>query len=126
MALECFYRHRMVVGGLRSSIICGNEATSLVLDCVGLTATFPKLRGIRRIHVTARIRPSTRQRKCTASWEHEAPGRLLLRKPMWLRHRELARGKITVIGMGALYPFPSAGLPLKEDMSFPGRPHPAQ
>ena len=33
--------------------------------------------------------------------------------------------KITVMGTGAVYPFPSPGLPLKEDMIFLGRPHPA-
>ena len=33
--------------------------------------------------------------------------------------------KITVMGTGAVYPFPSPGLPLKEDMIFRGRPHPA-
>ena len=31
--------------------------------------------------------------------------------------------KITVMGTGAVYPFPSPGLPLKEDMIFLGRPH---
>ena len=29
------------------------------------------------------------------------------------------------MGTGAVYPFPSPGLPLKEDMIFLGRPHPA-
>jgi GDP-L-fucose synthase len=33
--------------------------------------------------------------------------------------------KIAVMGTGAVYPFPSPGLPLKEDMIFLGRPHPA-
>ncbi len=33
--------------------------------------------------------------------------------------------KITVMGTGTVYPFPSPGLPLKEDMIFMGRPHPA-
>ena len=33
--------------------------------------------------------------------------------------------KITVMGTGAVYPFPSPGLPLKEDMIFLGRPYPA-
>lgn len=31
--------------------------------------------------------------------------------------------KITVMGTGAVYPFPSPGLPLEEDMIFLGRPH---
>jgi GDP-L-fucose synthase len=31
--------------------------------------------------------------------------------------------KITVMGSGAVYPFPSPGLPLKEDMIFLGWPH---
>jgi len=31
--------------------------------------------------------------------------------------------KITVMGTGAVYPYPSPGLPLKEDMIFQGRPH---
>jgi GDP-L-fucose synthase len=34
--------------------------------------------------------------------------------------------KITVMGTGAVYPYPSPGLPLKEDMIFLGRPHPAE
>jgi GDP-L-fucose synthase len=34
--------------------------------------------------------------------------------------------KITVMGTGSVYPFPSPGLPLKEDMIFMGRPHAAQ
>lgn len=34
--------------------------------------------------------------------------------------------KITVMGSGAVYPFPSPGLPLKEDMIFMGEPHPAE
>ena len=33
--------------------------------------------------------------------------------------------KVTAMGTGAVYPFPSPGLPLKEDMIFLGRPHPA-
>ena len=33
--------------------------------------------------------------------------------------------KVTVMGTGAVYPFPSPGLPLKEDMIFLGRPHSA-
>lgn len=34
--------------------------------------------------------------------------------------------KITVMGTGAVYPFPSPGLPLKEDMIFLGEPHHAE
>ena len=34
--------------------------------------------------------------------------------------------KVTAMGTGSVYPFPSPGLPLKEDMIFLGRPHPAQ
>jgi GDP-L-fucose synthase len=39
--------------------------------------------------------------------------------------RRASVSKITVVGTGTVYPFPSAGLPLKEDMIFLGRPHPA-
>ena len=34
--------------------------------------------------------------------------------------------KITVMGTGAVYPYPSPGLPLKENMIFLGEPHPAE
>jgi GDP-L-fucose synthase len=34
--------------------------------------------------------------------------------------------KITVMGTGAVYPYPSPGLPLKESMIFLGEPHPAE
>lgn len=34
--------------------------------------------------------------------------------------------KITVMGTGAIYPYPSPSLPLKEDMIFQGRPHHAE
>lgn len=34
--------------------------------------------------------------------------------------------KITVMGTGAVYPYPSPGLPLREDMIFMGSPHPAE
>lgn len=34
--------------------------------------------------------------------------------------------KITVMGTGAVYPYPSPGLPLREDMIFMGRPHHAE
>ena len=34
--------------------------------------------------------------------------------------------KITVMGTGAVYPYPSPALPLKEDMIFLGEPHPAE
>jgi GDP-L-fucose synthase len=34
--------------------------------------------------------------------------------------------KITVMGTGAVYPFPSPGLPLEENMIFMGEPHPAE
>lgn len=34
--------------------------------------------------------------------------------------------KITVMGTGAVYPYPSPGLPLQEDMIFLGVPHPAE
>jgi GDP-L-fucose synthase len=40
--------------------------------------------------------------------------------------RRAGARKITVMGTGSVYPFPSPGLPLKEDMIFLGRPHPAQ
>ncbi len=39
--------------------------------------------------------------------------------------RRAGARKVTVMGTGAVYPFPSPGLPLKEDMIFLGRPHPA-
>jgi GDP-L-fucose synthase len=39
--------------------------------------------------------------------------------------RRAGARKVTVMGTGAVYPFPSPGLPLKEDMIFMGRPHPA-
>lgn len=34
--------------------------------------------------------------------------------------------KIAVMGTGAVYPYPSPGLPLKENMIFMGEPHPAE
>jgi GDP-L-fucose synthase len=34
--------------------------------------------------------------------------------------------KITVMGTGAVYPYPSPGLPLREEMIFMGKPHPAE
>ena len=34
--------------------------------------------------------------------------------------------KITAMGTGAVYPYPSPGLPLKEDMIFMGEPHAAE
>jgi GDP-L-fucose synthase len=34
--------------------------------------------------------------------------------------------KITVMGTGAVYPYPSPGLPLKEEMIFMGEPHAAE
>lgn len=34
--------------------------------------------------------------------------------------------KITVMGTGAVYPYPSPGLPLREDMIFMGEPHKAE
>jgi GDP-L-fucose synthase len=34
--------------------------------------------------------------------------------------------KITAMGTGAVYPFPSPGLPLQENMIFLGEPHPAE
>ncbi len=37
--------------------------------------------------------------------------------------RRVGVTKITAMGTGAVYPFPSPGLPLKEDMIFFGRPH---
>jgi len=40
--------------------------------------------------------------------------------------RRAGARKVTAMGTGAVYPFPSPGLPLKEDMIFLGRPHPAQ
>jgi GDP-L-fucose synthase len=39
--------------------------------------------------------------------------------------RRAGARKVTAMGTGAVYPFPSPGLPLKEDMIFLGRPHPA-
>ena len=39
--------------------------------------------------------------------------------------RRAGARKVTAMGIGAVYPFPSPGLPLKEDMIFLGRPHPA-
>jgi len=39
--------------------------------------------------------------------------------------RRAGARKITVMGTGTVYPFPSPGLPLNEDMIFMGRPHAA-
>src|SRR5262249_20698876 len=39
--------------------------------------------------------------------------------------RRAGARKITVMGTGAVYPYPSPGLPLNEHMIFLGRPHPA-
>jgi len=39
--------------------------------------------------------------------------------------RRAGARKITVMGTGAVYPYPSPGLPLNERMIFFGRPHPA-
>jgi GDP-L-fucose synthase len=39
--------------------------------------------------------------------------------------RRAGARKVTVMGTGAVYPYPSPGLPLKEEMIFLGRPHPA-
>jgi GDP-L-fucose synthase len=39
--------------------------------------------------------------------------------------RRAGAQKVTAMGTGAVYPFPAPGLPLKEDMIFLGRPHPA-
>jgi GDP-L-fucose synthase len=39
--------------------------------------------------------------------------------------RRAGARKITVMGTGAVYPYPSPGLPLNEHMIFFGRPHPA-
>ena len=39
--------------------------------------------------------------------------------------RRAGARKVTAVGTGAVYPFPSPSLPLKEDMIFLGRPHPA-
>lgn len=40
--------------------------------------------------------------------------------------RRVGVKKITVMGTGAVYPFPSPGLPLREEMIFLGRPHHAE
>jgi GDP-L-fucose synthase len=40
--------------------------------------------------------------------------------------RRAGARKVTAMGTGAVYPFPSPGLPLREDMIFLGRPHPSQ
>ena len=40
--------------------------------------------------------------------------------------RRAGTKKITVMGTGAVYPYPSPGLPLKEEMIFLGRPHRSQ
>jgi GDP-L-fucose synthase len=39
--------------------------------------------------------------------------------------RRAGARKVTVMGTGTVYPFPSPSLPLKEDMIFLGHPHPA-
>ena len=40
--------------------------------------------------------------------------------------RRVGVEKITVMGTGAVYPYPSPGLPLREEMIFSGRPHHAE
>ena len=40
--------------------------------------------------------------------------------------RRAGARKVTAMGTGSVYPFPSPGLPLKEDMILLGCPHPAQ
>jgi GDP-L-fucose synthase len=94
-------------------------------DLVDTTATFALFERLRPDHV---FHAAARVYGIGASLKNQGPlfyDNCMMNANVVEASRRAGARKITVMGTGAVYPFPSPGLPLKEDMIFLGRPHPA-
>ncbi len=94
-----------------------------LLDVVATFAEFERRRPDHVFHAAARVYGLGGSMKHQGSSFYE---NVMINTNVVEASRRAGARKVTVMGTGAVYPFPSPGLPLKEDMIFLGRPHPAQ
>jgi GDP-L-fucose synthase len=95
-------------------------------DLIDTSATFAEFERRRPDHV---FHAAARVYGILGSLKHQGPlfyDNCVMNANVVEASRRAGARKITAVGTGAVYPFPPPGLPLKEDMIFMGRPHPAQ
>jgi GDP-L-fucose synthase len=93
-------------------------------DLIDTSATFAEFERRRPDHV---FHAAARVYGIGASLKNQGPlfyDNCMMNTNVVEASRRAGARKITVMGTGAVYPFPSPGLPLEEDMIFRGRPHP--
>jgi GDP-L-fucose synthase len=93
-------------------------------DLLDTPATFTEFERRRPDHV---FHAAARVYGIMGSMKHQGPSfyeNIMINTNVVEASRRAGARKITVMGTGAVYPFPSPGLPLKEDMIFLGRPFP--
>ena len=93
-----------------------------LLDTSATFALFERLRPDHVFHAAARVYGIMGSMKNQGKSFYE---NCMINTNVVEASRRAGARKITVMCTGAVYPFPSPGLPLKEDMIFLGRPHPA-
>ncbi len=95
-------------------------------DLIDTSATFAAFERLRPDHV---FHSAARVYGILGSLKNQGPlfhDNVMMNTNVVEASRRAGARKITAMGTGAVYPFPSPGLPLKEDMIFMGPPHPAQ
>ncbi len=92
-----------------------------LLDTSATFAEFERRRPDHVFHAAARVYGLMGSMKHQGSSFYE---NIMINTNVVEASRRAGARKVTVMGTGAVYPFPSPGLPLKEDMIFLGRPYP--
>jgi len=105
-----------------ANVIGLRRADCDLMDTPATFAAFERLRPDHVFHAAARVYGLGGSIKHQGSSFYE---NVMINTNVVEASRRAGARKITVMGTGAVYPFPSPGLPLKEDMIFLGRPHPA-
>jgi GDP-L-fucose synthase len=105
------------------NVIPFTRAEADLIDTAATHAAFERLRPDHVFHSAARVYGILGSLKNQGMLFHE---NAMMNANVVEASRRAGVGKITVMGTGAVYPFPAPALPLKEDMILTGRPHPAQ
>ena len=111
---------RLSAEGFENVVGLGRADCDL-LDTAVTFAEFERRRPDHVFHAAARVYG------ILGSMKHQGPSfyeNIMINTNVVEASRRAGVRKITVMGTGAVYPFPSPGLPLKEDMIFLGRPFP--
>jgi GDP-L-fucose synthase len=104
------------------NVLSVSRAQCDLFDTAATFAEFERLRPDHVFHSAARVHG------IMGSMKNQGPSfydNCMINANVIEASRRAGARKVTVMGTATIYPFPSPGLPLKEDMIFLGRPHPA-